>query len=46
DVSRQDIGFDTDENEITLIKADGSTQASGLQSKLACAIWLLERVLT
>jgi phosphopantothenoylcysteine decarboxylase/phosphopantothenate--cysteine ligase len=44
DVSDASIGFDSDENELTLVLSDGSTQNSDRQSKLACALWLLERV--
>jgi phosphopantothenoylcysteine decarboxylase/phosphopantothenate--cysteine ligase len=43
DVSRKDIGFESDRNELTLLRADGSTVKSGVQSKLGCAIWLFER---
>lgn len=45
DISRAEIGFDADQNELMLIKEDGSQQTSGMQSKLACALWLLERIL-
>jgi phosphopantothenoylcysteine decarboxylase/phosphopantothenate--cysteine ligase len=45
DISRIEIGFDADQNELTLIQADGSKASSGLRSKLACALWLLERIL-
>lgn len=44
DVSDASIGFDSDENELTLLLRDGSQQCSGRMSKLACALWLLERV--
>jgi phosphopantothenoylcysteine decarboxylase/phosphopantothenate--cysteine ligase len=44
DVSQPGIGFDSDNNEITLITQDWQTVSSGRQSKLACALWLLERV--
>lgn len=40
DVSRKDIGFESDENELHLLKADGTIVASGKMSKLECAIWL------
>ncbi|MDI9637400.1 bifunctional phosphopantothenoylcysteine decarboxylase/phosphopantothenate--cysteine ligase CoaBC [Kamptonema cortianum] len=44
DVSNQQIGFESDENEITLIFADGKSVASGRQSKLMCAFWFWESV--
>jgi phosphopantothenoylcysteine decarboxylase/phosphopantothenate--cysteine ligase len=44
DVSRSDIGFESGYNELTFIAPDGSTQSSGRQSKLGCALWLLERI--
>jgi len=44
DVSDGAIGFDSDENELTLLLRDGSTHCSGRLSKLACALWLLDRV--
>ncbi len=44
DVSRSDIGFDADSNELTLVFADGRTEHSGRMAKLQCALWLLERV--
>ncbi|MBI3721810.1 MAG: bifunctional phosphopantothenoylcysteine decarboxylase/phosphopantothenate--cysteine ligase CoaBC, partial [Fimbriimonas ginsengisoli] len=42
DVSAPGIGFDADENELTLVWADGGEERSGRRSKLACALWLLE----
>ncbi len=44
DVSRDGIGFDAEENELTLIRKDGTTASSGRQSKLACALWLLSHL--
>lgn len=44
DVSQAGIGFDSDENEISLVFADGRVFSSGRRSKLACALWLLERL--
>jgi phosphopantothenoylcysteine decarboxylase/phosphopantothenate--cysteine ligase len=41
DVSRRDIGFESDENELTLVFADGREERSGKMSKLQCALWLL-----
>jgi phosphopantothenoylcysteine decarboxylase/phosphopantothenate--cysteine ligase len=44
DISRPEIGFDAETNELTLVFADGRTERSGLRSKLACALWILEAV--
>lgn len=44
DVSRPDVGFESSENELTLIFSDGRVAVSGKVSKLACARWLLETV--
>ena len=44
DVSRPDIGFGSDHNELTLLFADGRSERSGNKTKLACALWLLEAV--
>ncbi len=44
DVSRTDIGFDSEDNELVLLSADGREARSGKLSKLACARWLLEQV--
>lgn len=44
DVSRDDVGFESEENELTLHFGDGARESSGRQSKLACAIWLYETV--
>lgn len=44
DVSRADIGFDSERNSLVLITAEGLTEESGVMGKLACAKWLLERV--
>jgi phosphopantothenoylcysteine decarboxylase / phosphopantothenate---cysteine ligase len=44
DISRQDIGFESSENELTLITADGNELHSGKQTKLSCAFWLLEAI--
>ena len=46
DISRSDIGFEQDHNEINLLFQDGSEQQSGRQSKLGCALWLLEQIAT
>jgi phosphopantothenoylcysteine decarboxylase / phosphopantothenate---cysteine ligase len=44
DVSNTAIGFESDKNLVTLISATGSMQVSPMASKLAVALWLLERV--
>jgi phosphopantothenoylcysteine decarboxylase/phosphopantothenate--cysteine ligase len=43
DVSRTDIGFESDENEIVLISARGERRV-GRQSKEACAVVILDEV--
>ncbi len=42
-VSRAEIGFDTEVNELTLVTRE-RTANSGMQSKLSCAIWLFEQL--
>jgi len=44
DVSRSEIGFESDRNELWLVKKNGEPVTSGLKSKLACALWLLDQV--
>lgn len=44
DVSRTDVGFGADHNEINLVWRDGQIVSSGRRSKLECALWLLEEV--
>ena len=46
DISNKEIGFHSDQNELHLVFADGSNEASGRRSKLACALWLLEHIST
>jgi phosphopantothenoylcysteine decarboxylase/phosphopantothenate--cysteine ligase len=41
DVSRSEIGFDSERNELTLLLHDGQEFRSGQATKLACALWLL-----
>jgi hypothetical protein len=41
DVSRSEIGFDSERNELTLLLHDGQVFRSGQATKLACAQWLL-----
>jgi phosphopantothenoylcysteine decarboxylase/phosphopantothenate--cysteine ligase len=43
-VAEPGIGFDSDENDLTLIYEDGTVESSGKMSKLACALWLLGNV--
>ena len=45
DIEKPGIGFDSGENELTLLFADGRSESSGQMSKLQCAMWLLERAL-
>jgi phosphopantothenoylcysteine decarboxylase / phosphopantothenate---cysteine ligase len=44
DISRKDIGFDSDQNELRLVFRDGRVTNSGRQSKLGCALWLLIQI--
>ena len=44
DVSRPGIGFGSDANALTLIRAEGDPESSGVLSKLQCAKWLLDRL--
>lgn len=44
DVSASGIGFDTEDNELNVIFADGRDLRSGRRSKFECAAWLLEQV--
>lgn len=44
DVSRSDIGFDADQNELTLITNQNQVLTSGIQSKIGCALWLLNQI--
>ena len=44
DVSDSSIGFDADDNALSLVFRDGRVLESGRRSKLACARWLLEQV--
>jgi phosphopantothenoylcysteine decarboxylase/phosphopantothenate--cysteine ligase len=43
-ISQSGIGFDSDQNELTLILRDGTQLSSGKLSKLQCALWLLEAI--
>ncbi len=42
DVSRSDVGFGGDYNELTLLRPNLPDATSGRRTKLGCAIWLLE----
>lgn len=42
DVSRSDVGFESEANELALVFADGPPVVSGRRSKLTCALWLFE----
>ena len=44
DISNPATTFGSDENELTLILKTGETSNSGRKSKLACSLWLLERL--
>jgi phosphopantothenoylcysteine decarboxylase/phosphopantothenate--cysteine ligase len=44
DISRSDVGFESDRNELRLVGADGTVLESGVQTKLGCALWLLSQV--
>jgi phosphopantothenoylcysteine decarboxylase / phosphopantothenate---cysteine ligase len=44
DVSKQGIGFDSEENELVLITKNAEPISSGQQSKLGCALWLLQQI--
>src|SRR5208282_2633456 len=43
DISRKDVGFESSDNELTLIDSSGDLTHSGKRTKLACALWLLEQ---
>lgn len=43
DVSGLGVGFESDDNALTLLGA-GEPESSGRRGKLGCALWLLERV--
>ncbi len=45
DVSKAGIGFESDENELTLIRKTGDLLSSGRRTKLGCALWLLEELM-
>lgn len=45
DISRSDVGFESDDNELVLHCADGRVVRSPRQSKLACGFWLWNELL-
>ncbi|MCH7904393.1 MAG: bifunctional phosphopantothenoylcysteine decarboxylase/phosphopantothenate--cysteine ligase CoaBC [Armatimonadetes bacterium] len=44
-VGRGDVGFDSDSNELTLLRPGKQPVSSGKVSKLQCAVWLLNQIL-
>lgn len=44
DISRDDIGFGSEDNDVRLMLADGREAQSGMQSKLGIGLWLFERL--
>lgn len=42
DISLPVIGFESNNNALTLVFADGRVEESGVRSKLECALWLFE----
>jgi phosphopantothenoylcysteine decarboxylase/phosphopantothenate--cysteine ligase len=44
DVSNLTIGFNSDQNELTLLTADGQTHHSGKHPKIQIALWLLDHL--
>jgi phosphopantothenoylcysteine decarboxylase/phosphopantothenate--cysteine ligase len=45
DISQPGLGFDQDNNALTLVSAFGSNKTSGIRSKLSCALWLMQELL-
>ncbi len=45
DVSRSDIGFEADSNEVTLVLNNGETVKSGMKTKFGVALFLWEELL-
>lgn len=45
DISNPQIGFESGDNELTLLTQDGAEHRSGRRSKLGCARWLWEALL-
>jgi phosphopantothenoylcysteine decarboxylase/phosphopantothenate--cysteine ligase len=43
-ISNSEIGFESEENELTFVTAEGKEFQSGRRSKLGCALWLLDRI--
>jgi len=44
DISRDDIGFESDQNELVLVRKEGEPMKSGKMSKLGCALWLFDQI--
>jgi hypothetical protein len=44
DISKPEIGFESADNALTLLFADGRKAESGLRSKLGCGLWLLDQL--
>ena len=44
DISNPAIGFESDQNQLTLLFADGREAHSEVASKLSIALWLLDLV--
>lgn len=43
-VSEPGIGFESDDNSLTILWPDGATQSSARESKLRCALWFFEQL--
>jgi phosphopantothenoylcysteine decarboxylase/phosphopantothenate--cysteine ligase len=46
DISRTEVGFEAEENSLTFITAHGVQGTSGQKSKLSCALWLLDQIVS
>lgn len=46
DISNPSIGFESGENELTLLTQDGAEHRSGRRTKLGCARWLWDALLS
>ena len=45
DVSGATVGFESDDNDLTVVFRDGRLSTSGQRSKIECALWLLETII-
>ncbi len=43
-ISNREIGFESDDNELVFLSANGDKRESGRRSKIGCGLWLLERL--